>query len=178
MFPKYGGTIRYDKVEVTIPNNYTKNYMPFDDQPQLRSDQDFDIAIQAIETFTIFDQALSQSAKTMPNVAQLIATQMVLYIDGEESVFNVPLSQLHRIQTVDGSGNIVPFQRDLQLFDNIQVSWEKCKLFNPAGNGWNTGGSGQFSFEFGVHYLRLPAGTMAKINAVKKAGYLKFGQNG
>jgi hypothetical protein len=171
MFPKFGGTTRYDKVEVTIPNLYTKSFIPFNDQPQLRSDQNYDIAIQAIETFTQFDQALSQSGIVMPTVAQLIATSLTLYIDGEESVFEVPLVQLHRAISVDGSGDQVPYVRDLQVFDNVQVSWEKCQLFNPAGNGWNTGGSGSFSFEFGVHYKRLPAGTMARLAKIRDANY-------
>jgi len=174
MFPKFGGTTRYDKVEVNIPNSYTKNFIAFKDQPQLRSDQDYDIVIQAIETFTQFDQALSQSGVVMPTSAQLIATALVLYINGEQSGFNFPLSQLHRVESVDGSGNIVPFTRELQILNNLQVSWEKCQLFNPAGNGWNTGASGTFSFEFGVHYLRLPPGTMKKIDAATLATYTKF----
>lgn len=171
MFPQYKGIARYDKVEVTIPNNYTSNYINVPDQPQLRSDQDQDIIIQAIETFTQFDQALSDTGKTMPTVAQLVDTMLVLYIDGEESVFNVPLVQLHRAIAVDGSGDQVPYVRDLQTFDNVQVSWDKCKLFNPANLGWNTGGSGTFSFMLGIHYMKLPPGTMVKMKAIRDANY-------
>jgi hypothetical protein len=175
MYPKLDGTTRFDMVEVTIPNNFTGGYQKFDDQPQLRSDQEYDIVIQAIETYTIFDLALSQTGKTMPNVAQLISTSLILYVDGEESIFQMALSQLHRIITRDGAGLVVPYTRDLQVFDNIQVSWEKCKLFNPANNGWNTGASGQFSYQFGVHYKRLPVGTMAKINGIRDANYCNIG---
>jgi hypothetical protein len=171
MYPKLDGTSRFDMVEVTIPNSFTGAYQKFNDQPQLRSDQDFDIVIQAIETYTIFDLALSQTGLVMPTEAQLIATSLILYVDGEESIFQMALSQLHRIVCTDGANNVIPHVRDLQLFDNIQVSWEKCKLFNPANNGWNTGGAGQFSFQFGIHYKRLPAGTMAKINNIRDANY-------
>lgn len=171
MFPNYKGIMRYDQVEVTIPNNYTSTSMKFPDQPQLRSDQDYDIIIMAIESFTQFDQALSQSGLTMPTVAQLVATSLTLYIDGEESVFQVPLVQLHRCIAVDGAGAIIPHVRDLQTFNNVQVSWEKCLLNNPAANGWATGGSGQFSFQFGVHYMRLPPGTMLKLQRIRDANY-------
>ena len=178
MFPRYLGTTWYSKVEVIIPNSYTKQEMPFPDQPDLRSDQDFDIAIQAIETFTIFDQALSQSGNPMPTVAQLIATSAIWYVDGNEQEYKMPLVQMHRAVAVDGNGDIVPHVRDLQVFDNISVSWDKCKLLNPAANGWNTGGSGTFSFEFGIHYLRLPPGTIAAIKKVQLNNFAKFGQVG
>jgi len=171
LFPPIKGITRYDKVEVTIPNSYQASSIKFPDQPQLRSDQDFDIAIQAIETFTKFDQALSQSGIVMPTVAQLIATTMTLWIDGEQQGFDIPLVQLHRAIAVDGAGAIVPYVRDLQVFNNVQVSWQKCTLNNPAANGWNTGASGTFSFEFGIHYVRLPPGTMAKLKAIQKASY-------
>jgi len=175
MFPRYFGTTRFSLVEVIIPNSYTKDEIAFPDQPDLRSDQDFDIVIQAIETYTQFDRALSQSGNTMPTVAQLIATQAIWYVDGDEAEYKMPLVDMHRAISVDGSGNVVPYVRDLQVFDNIQVSWDKCKLQNPASNGWNTGGSGTFSFEFGIHYLRLPAGTMSKIRKVQAANYANFG---
>jgi hypothetical protein len=171
MFPGYKGITRYDKVEINIPNGYTGNYINVPDQPQLRSDQTQDVAIQAIETFTQFDQALSDKGAVMPTVAQLIATMLILYIEGEQSVFNVPLTQLHRCVAVDGTGAIVPHVRDLQVFDNVEVSWDKCQLFNPANLGWNTGGAGTFSFMLGVHYIKLPPGTMAKVNAIKQANY-------
>lgn len=171
MFPQYKGIARYDKVEIIIPNNFTANFIPIPDQPQLRSDQTQDIVIQAIETFTQFDQALSDTGKTMPTVAQLIATMLTLYIDGEESVFQIPLTQLHRCVSVDGAGATVPHVRDLQTFDNVMVSWDKCQLFNPANNGWNTGAAGQFSFMLGVHYLRLPPGTVKAYKQIRDANY-------
>ena len=163
MFPKIQGITRYDKVEVIIPNSFQKNFIKFGDQPQLRSDDQYDIAIQAIETFTQFDQSVSQSGNTMPTVAQLIESALTLYIDGEQQGFLIPLVQLHRAVAVDGSGDQVPYVRDLQLFNNVEVSWEKCNLNCFAANGWNTGASGTFSFEFGIHYVRLPAGTLAKV---------------
>jgi len=159
-------------VEIVIPNGYTQNYIGFPQNlDQLRTQANYDIALQAIEMFTVFDQALSQSGNVMPTVAQMVSTTMILYIDGEESVFQIPMTQLHRCVAVDTNGDIVPHVRDLQKFDNLVVSWEKCKLFNPASNGWNTGGSGTFSFELGVHYLRLPPGTLAKIGKIQNANW-------
>jgi len=176
MFPRYFGTTWYSKVEVNIPSSYTKGEIAFPDQPDLRSDQEFDIAIQAIETFTQFDQALSQSGVVMPTAGQLIATSAIWYVDGNEQEYKMPLVQMHRAIAVDGNGDVVPYVRDLQLFDNIEVSWDKCKLLNPAANGWNTGVSGSFSFEFGIHYLKLPPGSLAKIKAVTMSNYANFGQ--
>lgn len=176
MFPRYFGTTRYSKVEVNIPNSYTKQEIPFPDQPDLRSDDEFDIAIQAIETYTQFDQALSQTGVVMPTVAQLIATTAIWYVHGDEAIYKMSLVDMHRAISVDGAGNVVPYVRDLQLFDNIEVSWDKCKLLNPAANGWNTGGAGSFSFEFGIHYLRLPPGTLANIRKVQAANYANFGK--
>jgi len=171
LFPPIKGISRYDKVEVNVPNNYTASTVKFQDQPQLRSDQEFDIAIQAIETFTKFDQALSQTGVVMPTDVQLIATTLTLWIEGEQRGFDIPLSQLHRVECVNGAGAIVPFTRELQKFDNVQISWQKCTLNNPAANGWNTGGAGTFSFEFGVHYVQLPPGTLARLRQIRNQFY-------
>lgn len=166
MFPQFDATTRYDIVELDIPNSYTKSEINFADQEQLRSDGQWDIIIQGIETFTQFSQSLSGNDLPLPNVAQLLQTSLILYIDGEESQYGIPLSQLHRVQCVDGSGNLVPNVRTLYRVDNVEVSWQKCQLFTNAASGWNTGGSGAFAFQFGIHYKRYPAGTYA---AIKRA---------
>jgi hypothetical protein len=172
MFPPFKGTTRYDKIEVNIPNGYTQNFINFPQNlDQLRTNENYDIAVQAIEMFTKFDQALSSSGQVMPTVAQMVATMLILYVDGEQSNFNIPLTQLHRCIAVDGSGATVPYVRELPRFDNLSVSWAKTQLFNPAANGWNTGGSGVFSFEFGIHYLRLPPGTLSKLGKIQNANY-------
>lgn len=168
MYPRFHATKRYDLLEINIPANSTQNKFPIPDQPQLRSDQDADVIIQAIETFTIFDAPLSPNNAPLPTVAQLTNTYLTLYVEGEESIYRIPMIQLHRINgTMDGTGVTIGATFDLQKFKNIMVDWTKSYFLTPVAFGTPPGTFATFSFLLGVHYMKLPPGVMGNINKVE-----------
>lgn len=171
MIGKYLSTKRYELIEIPVAagtagalNNLTKFNVP--DQPQLRTDQDADIIIQAIETFDILGVSLSPNNNPVASVAVLLQTYLTLYIQGEESIYRIPLNQIKRINS---EGAAVPYQRDLQLLSNVQVDWTKSYFSTPAP--YTAGIFAAFSFLLGVHYKKLPPGTMAKVDQAEYNSY-------
>lgn len=158
MFPRFHATKRYELLEIQVPANTSQTRFNVPDQPQLRTDQDADIIIQALEIFDVVDVALSPNNVAVLPTAFLLQTYLTLYIDGEESIYRVPLVQLRRVG-VDGS--VVPSVFELQRVRNIQVDWTKSYFFTPSP--YAAGVFATFSFLLGVHYDKLPPGTMAKI---------------
>jgi len=158
MFPRFFGTSRFDIVEVPIPANATKDDYPFPDQPQLRTDQTQDIIIQAIDCYTVLDASVSNTGGTMPTAAQFIKASVTFYVEGEESLFGIPLSQLHRF-----SGTVVPSVFDIPTFDNVQIDWQKSFVTTPGGYG----GNAAFVFQFGIHYVKYPPGTWYKMQQIR-----------
>jgi hypothetical protein len=159
MFPKFEATRRYEQIETQVQANSTITRIPFNDQPQLRTDQTRDVIIQGLETFTVTDVTLSPNNIAVVTAAFLKQTYLVLYVDNEESIYRIPMLQLHRISNLADpfifSGEMPP------KFENIFVDWTKSYFFTPtpyAGGVFAT-----FSFLLGVHYKILPPGTAAKI---------------
>src|SRR5271156_1284647 len=156
MFPQFQATRRYELLEIQIPTNSTATRFNVPDQPQLRSDQDADIIIQGIETFDITGVTLSPNNLAVATLANLLQTYLTLYVEGEESLYRIPLIQLKRIAN---EGATSPYQWNLQKFKNVQVDWTKSYFFTPAAYGG--GVFTTFSFLLGVHYEKLPANVMA-----------------
>jgi hypothetical protein len=170
MYPRFHATKRYDLLEINITANNTATKFNIPDQPQLRTDQDADVVIQAIETFSIFDVALSPNNVAVASEVILQSTYLTLYIDGEESIYRVPMLQLHRItNTMNGSGVTIGATQEISKFKNLQVDWTKSYFSTPQPYGGGTFAS--FSFLLGVHYMKLPPGTMAQINKVELAQF-------
>jgi hypothetical protein len=176
MFPRFHATTRYELIEIPVLagvagalNNLTKFNVP--DQPQLRTDQDADIIIQAIETFDILGISLSPNNNPVASTAVLLQTYLTLYIQGEESVYRVPLNQIKRINS---EGAAVPYQRDLQAFKNIQVDWTKSYFSTPTP--YTAGIFPAFSFLLGVHYMKLPPKTMEKIAQMEYNNFCNIGR--
>jgi hypothetical protein len=167
MFPRFLATERYDVVEVQVPAS-SKSIIPITDQPQLRSDQTQDIIIQAIETFCVFDMPVTPTNNPLCTDVQMINAFLTLYVNGEESLYRIGLQQLHRIaNAVNATPANIPYNWDLFKLDNVQIDWQKCHVDYPAGFGANTA----FSFLFGIHYKKLPPGTMARIQQIQQANY-------
>ena len=166
MFPAFDATKRYELLEIQIPAASTATRFNIPDQPQLRTDQDADIIIQAIETFDIFGIPLSPNAIALPTDAQLQQTYLVLYVEGEESIYRVPLLSLKRIANeINAVPQNAPFVYDLFKFRNIQVDWTKSYFFTPTPYSTVDVPNTTFSFLLGVHYFKLPPGTMALVEA-------------
>jgi hypothetical protein len=160
MYPQFQATKRYELLEINIPANQTATRFNIPDQPQLRTDQDADIAIQGIEAFDVNGVPLSPNNFPVVSLAFLQQTYITLYVEGEESIYRIPLIQLKRIANETATS---PYQWNLQKFKNIQVDWTKSYFFTPAAYG--AGVFATFSFILGIHYVKLPPGTLAKITA-------------
>jgi hypothetical protein len=169
MFPRFHATARYELIEVQVPANLTQTRFNVPDQPQLRTDQDADIIIQAIETFDVLAVSLSPNNVAVIPVAFMLQTFLILYVMGEESTYRVPLNQLIRIAGRGGTGVPAPFNYELQKLKNLQVDWTKSYFMTAtpfAGGTFPT-----FSFLLGVHYDKLPPGTMAGIRQAEYNNY-------
>jgi hypothetical protein len=160
MYPQFDATRRYEMLEIQIPANSTATRFNVPDQPQLRTDQDADIIIQAIETFDVLGIPLSPNNVPVATQAFLQQTYLTLYVEGEESLYRIPLIQIKRIANEAAAS---PYQWILQKLKNVQVDWTKSYFFTPVAYG--AGVFATFSFLLGVHYEKLPTGTMAKIRA-------------
>lgn len=160
MYPQFNATRRYEMLEIQIPANSTATRFNIPDQPQLRTDQDADIIIQGIETFDIGGVTLSPNNLAVASTANLLQTYLTLYVEGEESLYRIPLIQLKRIANETATS---PYQWTLQKLKNVQVDWTKSYFFTPAAYG--AGIFTTFSFLLGIHYEKLPPGTMAVIRA-------------
>lgn len=158
MFPKIEATKRYEMIETQIPTNSGATRFNFFDQPQLRTDTTQDVIIQGIETFDVNDVTLSPNNVTLPTKAQLQQAYIVLYVDGEESIYRIPLIQLHRVNNF--ADPWVQYE-EMPKFENLMVDWTKSYIFTPSP--FSAGVFATFSILLGVHYRKLPPGTMGKI---------------
>jgi hypothetical protein len=155
MYPDFDGITRYEMIETVIPAAATATRFNFNDQPQLRTDQNADVIVQGLEVYTVADVPLSPNNNTVITAALLKQTYLVLYVNGEESLYRIPLVKLHTINNFADAFNNA--ESDTPRFDNLLIDWTKSYLFTPAayGNG------ALFSILLGVIYKKLPPGTMA-----------------
>jgi hypothetical protein len=132
-------TKKYELVELIIPANSTGTRYNFPDVPKLRY-----TAMQAIETFTGDDFSKTATGNTMVTVGDLQKSFLVLYVDGREDLYRIPLVSLHRVQ--NSATN--PFVRALFQTSGQKVTWEKSYIQTSAAFTVTT----QFSFLLGVYY--------------------------
>lgn len=167
MFPKYDACKRYELIETQIPANSTATRFQFNDQPQLRTDQTQDVVIQALQIYDLTDVTLSPNNVAVSTAAFMKLTFLVLYIDGEESIYRIPLVDIHI--TSNGAD---PFQYELDLFDNLMMDWTKSYFFTPTP--YAAGTFATFSFLLGVRYRKLPPGTMGKLKQIEYENYMRL----
>lgn len=167
MFPKYDSTQRSELLEIQIPANSTATRFNIPDQPQLRTDSTQDVVVQAIESYTIVDLALSPNNVPVVSSANFKQTYLVLYVDGEESIFRMPLTDFHVL-----SNGTDAFRYKMLILDNRRVDWTKSYFLTPAAYGG--GVFATFSFLLNVHYRKLPPGTMGKVNQIEYLNYCRL----
>lgn len=154
---------RYEAVELIIPANSGATRFNFLDIPQLRSDVTKDIIVQGIKTFSVVERPLDFNGNAVASVAQLQNAMLTLYVDGEESIFRIPMTELMNTQNF---ANTFFSQQIPDEFDNLMIDWTKSYI--TAATPFNAGGNfTQFVFLFGISYKRYKAGTMATIKAAK-----------
>lgn len=154
---------RYNAIELLIPANAGATRFSFLDIPQLRSDVTKDIIVQGIKVFSVVEKPIDFNGNAVATVAQLQNAELTLYVDGEESLFRIPLTELINSQNF---ANTYFSQQIPDEFDNLMIDWTKSYI--TADVPFNTAGANTaFVFLFGISYKRFAPGTMAKIKAAK-----------
>ncbi len=136
---------RYEQIELVIPTGAPTKVM-FADLPNLRNQTDQNVIVKDIEIFTATVMPTSPNGVTVSPIAEMKKAVLVLYNNGEESIFRVPLLKFNR--TNDFAN---PFQEQFDSFDDLRnVDWSKSYvLFSSAPA--NT----PYVFLLGVSYLKL-----------------------
>lgn len=156
---------RYEQIELLIPTGSTATKFNFPDMPQLRSDVTKDVIIRGIEAFTIEAMPLDFNNNALPPLAELKKASLTLYINGEESIFRLPVIKLVNTYS-DNSAAPANWYAEINQFSNIQVDWTKSYISTPVAFA-----STPWAFCFGITYMRLAPGTMQQI-------YNSSGRNG
>lgn len=170
MYPAYDSTERYEMIETQIPANSTATRFNFSDQPQLRTDQTQDVAIQGLETYTVTDVPLSPNNVAISSAVNLKSTYLVLYVNGEESIYRVPMISLHTMNNLADPFNNA--ETMAPAMDNLLVDWTKSYYFTPTAYGG--GVFATFSILLGVTYRKLPPGTLGKIRQNQYVSYVNL----
>lgn len=161
---------RFQLVEVPVSANFGMSKVVIEQQQNLRMDSDQDIIIVGLRMYTTSDAPLSWGNQmALPSDAQLANTALVLYVNGEESVYQLPCIDLHATRTALGTSTS-SFQAGPQGFKNlVSVAWEKCYFI--TAQPYNTGGANEaFSLTLGVEYYKLEAGAWAALTASQTKG--------
>lgn len=138
---------RWELVELNVPAS-TTGRVTFQTIPQLRNQTDQIIVIRDIEVFTVSSYANSQQNSSLPGmpVADVAKAVLVLYVNGEESIKNIPLAMLIH---VDDFTNV--YHERIFSFENLlNVDFDKSYVqFATASTASN------YVIPFGISYNRL-----------------------
>jgi hypothetical protein len=156
---------RYELIELQVANPNGPSQFPFLDIPDLRDDTTQDIIVTGLEAFSIENMPLSPEGNLTPTTAQLLNSFLVLYIDGEESVYRVPVVRLMPV-FANGVATVRANFAETEL-ENLRIVWNKSYI--QLGTPFI--GAAAFSYIFGVTYKKLPAGAWAQMTMGKIPGW-------
>jgi hypothetical protein len=154
---------RYEAVELIIPANSGGTKFNFLDIPQLRSDVTKEVIVQGIKVFCAAEKTTDFNSNPVATMAQIQNAELTLYVDGNESIFRMPLTELMNSQNFANTfySQIIPNE-----FDSLQVDWTKSYI--TADIPFNSAGANVlFSFLFGISYRIVKPGTMAAIRLAR-----------
>lgn len=146
---------RYELVELVIPTGSTGTRFPYPDIPQLRDDTTQDIIICGLETFSVDVMPNSANGNPVATFAQLENSFLTLYIDGEESVRQIPFPRLNPMRQALATGTTFNAMTTLWT-EYLKVDWNKSYV--QAAVPYGAPLAAQFSIMLGVWYKKLPAG--------------------
>jgi hypothetical protein len=149
---------RYELVELVIPAASSGTRFPYPDIPQLRDDTTQDIIICGLETFSVDALPLAPSGNAIATFAQLQNSFLTLYIEGEESVRQVPYIRLNPMRQASATGATFNVVERIPM-EYLKVDWNKTYLQAAAPFGTSGAPNTQFSIMLGVWYKKLPSGS-------------------
>lgn len=138
---------RYQLIELQIVTALAANQqLYFQDQPQLRSQPDQLVIVDAIEIYNRSAVANAPSLRQNVQAADLANCFLTLNIKGTDEMKTIPLSRLQPIQTSAGT-----FMQEPLLLDQIaNIDWTKSYVTATSTVAANQ------SFLFGVFYRYSP----------------------
>jgi len=148
-------------VEFIIPANNTSFKIQFPDIPQLRSDTTKEILVLSIQIYAAGECPLSFNQNPLLTEDDLAKCFLTLYVDGEESIFRMPLLKLRNTYVGKGTGDATNsfWTDDLNNFDFLSVDWTKSYI--TLSEALTT--EALSAILFGVGYIRCAPGTIAQI---------------
>lgn len=143
---------RFQLIEIPVPANGLgigqRLFIP--DQPQLRTQTNQIIIIQALEAYDNITNPSTPSGADTVTVANLGVSYLVLNVFGTETMQYIPFTDLINIQTTDTSVQRA-FTNIPKALNNItKVDWTKS--FIQVGDTVAAG----VSYMIGVEYISLP----------------------
>lgn len=115
--------LKYRAIE--IKPQTTSGATPIPDQQDLR-----EAHIVALEVYTENDITGSpQTGTTIMTLADMKLCVLQLYVGDVQLGQDYPLLNLHRMQNASND----PFNRDQALFNDMTITWDKCKLVPVGG---------------------------------------------
>lgn len=140
---------RYEVVEIIVPAG-TTGFIPFPDAPNLRNQNDQRIILTDLEYFPVYAYGASQKNNGVVGapIAEIPKMAVVLYVNGEESIFRIPVSKLNYSQNI-GLG--ATFTQERVPFNRLErLDWPKSYVqYNAAPAGV------PYVLPFGVTYLKF-----------------------
>lgn len=161
---------RYELVELVIPAGSTGTRFPYPDIPQLRDDTTQDIIICGMETFSVDAMPLAPSGNAVATFIQLGNSFLTLYVEGEESVRQVPFIRMNAMRQASATGttfNVV----DRLPIEYLKVDWNKTYVQAAAPFGTSGAPNAQFSIMLGVWYKKLPPGAWKEMTKNQIQGW-------
>lgn len=161
---------RYELVELVIPAASTGTRFPYPDIPQLRDDTTQDIIICGLEAFPVDALPLAPSGNAVMTFAQMQNSFLTLYVEGEESVRQLPLIRLNPMRQASGTGTTLNVVERLPV-EYLKVDWNKTYIQAAAPFGTVGAPNTQFSIMVGVWYKKLPSGSWKVMTANQVQGW-------
>jgi hypothetical protein len=147
---------RIETIELVIPAGSTATKFNFGDIPQLRSDVTKDIIVRSIESYDVVSMPIDFNGNPVITEANLLNCFLTLYVEGEESIFRVPLVKLFNIFSNTATAQ---FTEEQNQFENLQVDWTKSYISLAVPFA----ALPQFAIILSVSYQRLKPGTMNQL---------------
>jgi hypothetical protein len=154
--------VRFEAVELLVTASNPATRFNFPDMPQIRSDTTYDIAVRSVKFYPAEEHPTTFNGNPAADMAQLQLSDLTLVSGNDEIIFRMPLTELVNSQNMDGAYYSQIFPEE---FGDLKIDWVKSYVTVNAP----LGGNAAFAFLMGISYVRLPAGTLAKIEAARMA---------
>lgn len=150
-------TTRFQIIEIPVSNAGlgAQGRLLIGDQPQLRTQSDQVVVIQALQSFDAVAVPYAPSGAVNATVAQLSSAYLVLNIFGYENLQYIPMNLLNNLKSSDTAVQRFFSDRIFELNQQFRVDWSKSYIQTTVA----IAAPANVSFLLGVHYYLIPDDT-------------------